>query len=151
MENPEKVILTNMCMIFDGTKLLVQEKVGKGFKGITCPGGHVEPGEPIVDSVIREIKEETGLTIKSPKLCGIKDWFEEDGSRYMVFIFRADNFEGSLTSSEEGCVFWTELSELKKLPTMWLEVFCYLTSDILHLTSLPLFFLVGRRGGDGRG
>lgn len=77
MENPEKVILTNMCMIFDGTKLLVQKKVGKGFKGITCPGGHVEPGEPIVDSVIREIKEETGLTIKSPKLCGIKDWFEE--------------------------------------------------------------------------
>ena len=119
MENPEKVILTNMYMIFDGTKLLVQEKVGKGFKGITCPGGHVEPGEPIVDSVIREIKEETGLTIKSPKLCGIKDWFEEDGSRYIVFIFRADNFEGSLTSSEEGCVFWTELSELKNLPTMW--------------------------------
>ena len=66
MENPQKVILTNMCMIFDGTKLLVQEKVGKGFNGITCPGGHVEPGEPIVDSVIREIKEETGLTIKSP-------------------------------------------------------------------------------------
>ena len=119
MENPEKVILTNMCMIFDGTKLLVQEKVGKGFKGITCPGGHVEPGEPIVDSVIREIKEETGLTIKSPKLCGIKDWFEEDGSRYMVFIFCADNFEGSLTSSEEGRVFWAEFSELKNLPTMW--------------------------------
>ena len=119
MENPEKVILTNMCMIFDGTKLLVQEKVGKGFKGITCPGGHVEPGEPIVDSVIREIKEETGLTIKSQKLCGIKDWFEEDGSRYMVFIFRADNFEGSLTSSEEGRVFGDELSDLKNLPTMW--------------------------------
>lgn len=119
MENPEKVILTNMCMIFDGTKLLVQEKVGKGFKGITCPGGHVEPGEPIVDSVIREIKEETGLTIKSPKLCGIKDWFEEDGKRYMVFIFRADEFEGKLTSSEEGRVFWAELSELKNFQTMW--------------------------------
>lgn len=119
MENPEKVILTNMCMIFDGAKLLVQEKVGKGFKGITCPGGHVEPGEPIVDSVIREIKEETGLTIKSPKLCGIKDWFEEDGSRYMVFIFCADNFEGSLKSSEEGRVFLAELSKLKNLPTMW--------------------------------
>ena len=119
MENPEKVILTNMCMIFDGTKLLVQEKVGKGFKGITCPGGHVDPGEPIVDSVIREIKEETGLTIKSPKLCGIKDWFEEDGKRYMVFIFRADEFERKLASSEEGRVFWAELSELKNLPTMW--------------------------------
>ena len=119
MENPEKVILTNMCMIFDDSKLLVQEKVGKSFKGITCPGGHVEQNEPIVDSVIREIKEETGLSIKSQKLCGIKDWFEEGGSRYMVFIFRADNFEGVLTSSEEGRVFWAELSELKKLPTMW--------------------------------
>ena len=119
MEKPEKVILTNMCMIFDETKLLVQEKVGKDFKGITCPGGHVDPNEPIVDSVIREIKEETGLTIKAPKLYGIKDWFEEDGSRYMVFIFRVDNFEGSLTSSEEGRVFWAELSELKNLPTMW--------------------------------
>ena len=113
MENPEKVILTNMCMIFNGTKLLVQEKVGKGFKGITCPGGHVEPGEPIVDSVIREIKEETGLTIKSPKLCGIKDWFEEDGKRYMVFIFRADEFEGKLASSEEGRVFGLNFLSLK--------------------------------------
>ena len=119
MEKPEKVILTNMCMIFDETKLLVQEKVGKDFKGITCPGGHVDPNEPIVDSVIREIKEETGLTIKAPKLCGIKDWFEEDGSRYMVIIFRADNFVGCLTSSEEGRVFWVDLSEIKKLPTMW--------------------------------
>ena len=42
MERKEKVILTNMCMVFDGTKLLVQEKVGKDFKGITCPGGHVD-------------------------------------------------------------------------------------------------------------
>ena len=59
MERKEKVILTNMCMIFDGTKLLVQEKVGKGFKGITCPGGHVDENEPIVDSVIREVKEKS--------------------------------------------------------------------------------------------
>ena len=113
MENQEKVILTNMCMIFDGSKLLVQEKVGKGFKGITCLGGHVESAEPIVDSVIREIKEETGFTIKSPKLCGIKDWFEEDGSRYMVFIFRTDDFEGSLKSSEEGRVFGLNFLSLK--------------------------------------
>ena len=119
MERREKVILTNMCMIFDGTKLLVQEKVGKGFKGITCPGGHVDENEPIVDSVIREVKEETGLTIKAPKLCGIKDWFEEDGSRYMVFVFKATDFSGKLHSSEEGDVFWIELSELQNYSTMW--------------------------------
>jgi len=119
MERKEKTILTNLCMIYDGTRILVEEKVGKGFKGIIFPGGHIDEGEPIVDSVIREIKEETGLTIKQPKLCGIKDWFEEDGTRYIVFIFKTNQFSGTLHSSEEGEVFWTELSEIKKLPTMW--------------------------------
>ena len=42
MEHAEKVILTNLCMIQDGTKVLVEEKVGKGADGIIFPGGHVE-------------------------------------------------------------------------------------------------------------
>ena len=119
MERTEKVILTNMCIVYDGSKILVQEKVGKGFKGITFPGGHVDENEPIVDSVIREIKEETGLTIKSPELCGVKDWLEQDGMRYMVFLFKTNRFSGTLQSSEEGKVFWVEASEAKKLATMW--------------------------------
>ena len=58
MEHAEKVILTNLCMIQDSTKVLVEEKVGKGADGIIFPGGHVEEHEPIVDAVIREMKEE---------------------------------------------------------------------------------------------
>lgn len=64
MERRERVVLENMCMIRDGSKVLVEEKIGKDIKGIIFPGGHVEEHEPIVDSVIREIREETGLTIK---------------------------------------------------------------------------------------
>ena len=119
MERTEKVILTNMCIVYDGTKILVQEKVGSSFKGITFPGGHVDENEPIVDSVIREIKEETGLVIKSPELCGVKNWLEEDGTRYMVFLFKTNRFSGNLQSSEEGQVFWTEASEARNLSTMW--------------------------------
>lgn len=119
MERIDKTILTNMCMVYDGTKVLVEEKVGKDFKGIIFPGGHVEEKEPIVDSVIREIKEETGLEIKNPKLCGVKDWFHEDGTRYIVFLFKTDQYSGNLHSSDEGKVFWTDLSELAKLPIMW--------------------------------
>ena len=88
MERAEKVILTNLCMIQDGTKVLVQDKVGKGADGIIFPGGHVEEHEAVVDSVIREMKEETGLTIENPKLCGIKEWVNEDGTRYIVFLFK---------------------------------------------------------------
>ncbi len=108
MERTEQVILTNMCMVRNGTKVLVEEKVSQWADGIIFPGGHIEEHEPVVDSVIREIREETGLTIENPKLCGVKDWINEDGSRYVVFLFTADKFTGELASSDEGRVFWME-------------------------------------------
>jgi len=74
MSRTETVTLTNMCMIYDGDKVLVQQKVDDDYSGITFPGGHVEKGESFTDAVIREVFEETGLTISSPVLCGIKDW-----------------------------------------------------------------------------
>ena len=119
MERTERVTLTNMCMIRNGSKVLVEEKVGEYAGGIIFPGGHVEEHEPIVDSVIREIKEETGLDIKNPTLCGVKDWINEDGSRYVVFLFRADRFSGQLASSAEGQVFWMEKDQVLKSNWIW--------------------------------
>ena len=119
MERAERVILTNLCMIVDGTRILVQDKVGKGADGIILPGGHVEEHEPIVDSVIREMKEETGLDIESPRLCGVKEWINEDGSRYVVFLFRTDRFSGELVSSDEGRVFWMEKEDVLKSKWIW--------------------------------
>lgn len=119
MERAERVILTNLCMIVDGTRILVQDKVGKGADGIILPGGHVEEHEPIVDSVIREMKEETGLDIESPRLCGVKEWINEDGSRYVVFLFRTDRFSGELASSDEGRVFWMEKEDVLKSKWIW--------------------------------
>ena len=114
MARIEKVTMTNMCMVFDGNKVLVQDKTDDDYSGITFPGGHVEKGESFTDAVIREVFEETGLTISSPQLCGIKDWMEEDGTRYMVLFYKTDKFEGTVTSSEEGEVFWTTLEEMKQ-------------------------------------
>ena len=119
MDKPEKVILTNMCMLECGNKILVEDKVSRWANGITFPGGHVEEHEPIVDSVIREMREETGLTIENPKLCGIKEWINEDGSRYIVFLFKADSFSGELRSSEEGRVFWAEKDEILGMNWIW--------------------------------
>ena len=119
MDRPERVVLTNMCMIRSGSKVLVEDKIWHDIRGIVFPGGHVEAHEPIVDSVIREIKEETGLTISNPVLCGIKDWINEDGSRYIVFLFRTEAFSGELISSSEGQVFWMELDEVLKSHWIW--------------------------------
>ena len=119
MERTEQVILTNLCMICSGSKVLVEEKTGKSADGIIFPGGHVEAHEPIVDAVIREMKEETGLTIRDPRLCGVKEWINEDGSRYVVFLFKTDRFSGKLTSSAEGRVFWLEKEDVLKSNWIW--------------------------------
>lgn len=79
----EKVEFTNMCMIQDGSRVLIIDRQAKDWPGITFPGGHVEYGESFSDGVIREIKEETGLNIRYPQLCGIKDWTQNE-VRYVV-------------------------------------------------------------------
>lgn len=115
MSRTEEVELTNMCMICDGKgNVLVQNKKNHPtWHGWNFPGGHVEKGEFVTPSVIREIKEETGLTIEHPKLCGIKEFHHESGTRYLVFLYAANRFSGELSASEEGDVFWYPLSELK--------------------------------------
>lgn len=108
-----KAELTNMCMVYDGSKVLVQKRCPEhGWPGVTFPGGHVEPGESITGSVIREVWEETGLTLSHPRLCGVKNWINEDGSRYIVFLYQCSEYSGELKSSEEGEVFWAERNDL---------------------------------------
>ena len=111
MDRTERVELTTLCMVYRGKELLLQNRVKTDWRGYCFPGGHVEPGESIVDSVIREMREETGLTIKNPQLCGIKQ-FPIDGGRYLVFFFKTDAFTGELTSSDEGKMEWIHRENL---------------------------------------
>lgn len=130
MKRTEQAIFTNMCMIYnDKGEVLVQDRVNKDYRGVTFPGGHVEKGESFTKAVIREVFEETGYHISSPQLCGIKDWINEEGSRYVVLFYKTDKFSGELKSSAEGEVFWAKLSELSDLDLAqgmekMLKVFC---------------------------
>ena len=122
MDRSSKIELTNMCLIYDENRVLVEEKLGLKDKykgGLVFPGGHVEPDESLLDSVIREMKEETGLTIHNPQPCGFKDWILEDGTRYIVLLYKTDQFEGELKSSEEGRVFWLDRSEIDNANLIW--------------------------------
>lgn len=105
--------ITNLCLVYDGHKILVQNN--KKWGGITFPGGHVEKFESLTDAVIREVYEETGLTISNPQLCGVKDWSEDDGSRYIVLFYKTNSFSGQLRSSDEGDVFWCDIKDFNSL------------------------------------
>lgn len=117
MSKTEQVELTTLCLIYRGDEILLQNRVKKDWAGYTLPGGHIEPGESIVESVIREMKEETGLTVFAPKLCGVKQ-FPIEGGRYLVFLFKTDRFEGELRSSDEGRMEWIARKDLDELPTV---------------------------------
>jgi 8-oxo-dGTP diphosphatase len=104
--------MMNMCMIEDPTtgQILVQRRIKGSWTGIAFPGGHVEPGEGIMDSTIREVKEETGLDVFELRLAGIKQWYSShENKRSMVFLFTANRYTGELlTGGEEGEVFWVD-------------------------------------------
>ncbi len=106
-----------MCMITDAEgRVLVQERLPKPsdpWSGLTFPGGHVEPGETVVASVIREVQEETGLTISNLQNCGYIQWYNPvKQSQYFVFLFKTSTFSGELTGSVEGKVKWMTLDEM---------------------------------------
>ena len=135
MSEKQKVILTNMCMVYDDEgRILVQDRLAKDWPGICFPGGHVDKGESFVESVIREVKEETGLDIECPQICGIKSWHVKPGVRYVVLFYRTNRFSGELRSSEEGKVFWIKADELKKykLSSDFDEMYEIFTNDDLQ-------------------
>lgn len=134
MSRSEPVELTVMCMLRDGQGRLLMQQQKPSWPGLAFPGGHVEPGESFTGAVIREMREETGLTILDPQLCGVKQFQTGEGVRYVVLFYRVSRFTGTLTPSAEGEVFWLPRDELARYPLAedFLDMLRVFESDLLN-------------------
>ncbi|EGL84098.1 NUDIX hydrolase [Caldalkalibacillus thermarum TA2.A1] len=109
------------CILIDRERdeVLLLQKPRRGWW--VAPGGKMESGETIREAVIREFKEETGITLIDPVLKGVFTiLIEEDGQRvdeWMMFTFVCDQYKGeALKHSPEGRLAWQPRHEVARLP-----------------------------------
>ena len=112
--------LTTTCMIVDRKtgNVLVQERTNGDWTGMCFPGGHVEDGESYTECVIREVREETGLEIRHPRMEGIVHWENRDShARDVIVFFRTESFGGTLRPAcDEAVNRWVPLATLRTQP-----------------------------------
>jgi len=113
--------------------VLVQNRLRK-YPGYSFPGGHVESGESLYDCAVREVKEETGLDVKSLKYCGVVHWVNrENDERYLCFMYKTTQFNGKLiTKTDEGEQFWLGIDELHATSKEKFSSVHYALSPLFH-------------------
>jgi len=129
------------CILRDRDRVLLLKKPRRGWW--VAPGGKMEPAESIMDTLLREYEEETGLRLENARLCGVFTMCVEDrgglAKEWMMFTFFADRYRGvPLKESEEGILAWHPVTSLSRLPAA--------SGDRIFLERIALRqeFLVGR-------
>lgn len=139
---------STLCYIVKDGKVLMLHRVKKKndinhdkWIGI---GGKFEPEEAPEECILREAKEETGLTLTSWRCRGVVTFLQEGGEGEYMYLFTADDFTGELIECDEGDLQWVSLDFLDDLPT-W-------EGDRIFLNLLwqdaPFFLLTLRYQGD---
>lgn len=139
---------STLCYIVKDGKVLMLHRVKKKndinhdkWIGI---GGKFEPEEAPEECILREAKEETGLTLTSWRCRGVVTFLQEGGEGEYMYLFTADDFTGELTECDEGDLQWVSLDFLDALPK-WEGDQIFL--DLLWQNA-PFFLLTLRYQGD---
>ncbi len=140
--------LTTLCYIEkDGCYLMLHRVSKKNdinrdkWIGV---GGHFEDGESPEDCLLREVKEETGLTLTSWQFCGIVTFIADNAPPEYMCLYTADSFTGTLALCDEGTLEWVPVGELQNL-NLWEgdKVFLKLLAEKAPFFSLKLVYKNG--------
>ena len=113
--------ITTLCYIEQDGKYLMLHRTKKkqdinGGKWIGV-GGHLEEGESPEDCLVREVREETGLTLASYTFRGLITFISDRQETELMCLFTADGFEGEPGACNEGELAWIPKTEVPALPT----------------------------------
>ena len=113
---------TTLCYLEDGDRYLLLHRVKKEHdenrdKWIGV-GGKFEEGESPEECLLREVREETGLTLTRYRYRGIVTFVSDIYPCEYMHLFTADRWEGSETTCDEGDLAWMKKSDFRTLP-MW--------------------------------
>ncbi|MCD8068957.1 MAG: 8-oxo-dGTP diphosphatase [Lachnospiraceae bacterium] len=78
-------------------------------------GGKFEPDEMPEECLLREVKEETGLTLLKYRLRGIVTFVSDLWETEVMFLYTSNSFEGELTDCAEGELRWIPKEDIPKL------------------------------------
>lgn len=111
--------LTTLCYIEQEDKYLMLHRVKKEndlnhdkWIGV---GGKFEPDETPEECLLREVREETGLTLRNYRARGIITFLSDEWETEYMHLYTAAEFEGSLTECDEGELVWVPKSEIENL------------------------------------
>ena len=136
---------TTLCYIEHEEQYLMLHRVSKKHdinKGKWIGvGGHFEKGESPEECLLREVKEETGLTLTSFQFRGLITFIYNNEEAEYMCLYTADDFEGTQIACDEGVLKWIPKSELGKL-NLWEgdRIFLKLLQERTTFFSLKLVY-----------
>lgn len=154
-ENKKKAVmdmrsnLTTLCYIEKDDSYLMLHRVKKEndinrdkWIGV---GGHFETGESPEECLLREVREETGLTLTSWKLRGVITFGTDTYATEYMFLYTADGYAGTLAECDEGTLEWVKKSAVCNLP-IWEgdKIFFRLLEEGADFFSLKLTYTGNR-------
>ena len=108
-------------LLIENGKILLIHRIknmnGERKEYYVVPGGGIEEKENIKEATIRELKEETGLTLTSYRFRGLVTFISNECEPELMCVFTADGFTGELIECDEGELAWVDKEEVTKLPT----------------------------------
>lgn len=110
------MIVATLCHIITDTKILLLKKAAGRFgEGKwNAPGGKLRDEEDPEAGAIREVYEETGLTVMNLKVHGVLKFYfgQKHEVDWTVYVFSTNDFSGEIKSGDEGELKWFDLEKI---------------------------------------